>query len=478
MGQVRVFLSYSRQDSAEMERVVRDLRAAGAEVWVDVASITDGNFMQRINEGLGKCEWFVVILTPHALQSPAVRTEVDTAILLHWNRKLQGVIPFLAAPCNPDDVPPTWRILQHYDATRDYASALGGLLHAIGLAPQSFQAAASADGVPPFTAASSPAMPPTLPRGGGPEAAGRPWMGRASAVPPSVATAVAPRPQSYPQPQPQHPPARPAPPRTPEVSEALKQLGFTTRAFGALDIVVGPTCPVEAGTFLMGSDPQIDPQSDANELPQHRIELSAYRIARFPVTVVEYARAVAVGAVRPPLIANGISWEKQLDSPEHPVRGVLWQDALLYAHWLTSLTGQVWRLPTEAEWEKAARGVDGRTFPWGNSWDPRRANTGASNIHGTTPVGRYPSGASPFGLNDACGNVLEWCSTILEPYPYRADATRENLNEPTNRRVLRGGAWGLSERYARAAARIYLVSTDMVLGLVGFRLALSGIGDA
>ena len=472
MGQARVFVSYSRQDSSVMERVARDLRSAGAEVWVDVASITDGNFMQRINEGLSRCEWVVLILTPHALQSPAVRTEVDTAILLQWNKRLQGVIPFLATPCSPDDIPPTWRILQHYDATRDYNAAINGLLRAVGLSLQKSQTAVSAEHTPPVKTNSPHAESLSTLSTPVPDATGQHGVRSASTSPQPIAAVDASWAHAH------VPPARPTPLSPPSVPEALKHLGFTTRAFGVLDVVIGPTCLIEAGPFTLGSDPQVDSKADANELPQHRLALPTYRIAKFPVTVLEYARAVTTGAVRAPLPSNGITWERQLEHPDHPVCGVLWQDALLYSHWLTSLTGEVWRLPTEAEWEKAARGLDGRIYPWGNGWDPHRANTSASSIGGATPVGKYPSGASPFGIYDACGNVLEWCSTILEPYPYQADATRENLIASTNRRVLRGGAWGLSERYARVATRIYLVSTDMILGLVGFRLALTNSSDS
>lgn len=128
-----IFVSYSHKDSDFTQRLVNDLHSAGADVWVDVEGISHGNFMQRIDDALERCQWMVLVLTPNAIASQNVKNEVYAAL----NRVSQGymrdVIPMLAAACEPKIVPPQWATLHHYDATKDYSAALRGLLIAIGL---------------------------------------------------------------------------------------------------------------------------------------------------------------------------------------------------------------------------------------------------------------------------------------------------------------------------------------------------------
>jgi serine/threonine protein kinase len=129
----KVFVSHSHRNDEFTARFVADLRAAGVEVWVDMSAIQSGDFMTRINEGLKACEWFVVVLTPAALESRPVEMEVNTAINLTWKDKMKGVIPFIAEACDPEKIPATWENLHRYDATSDYTKALAGLLHTLGL---------------------------------------------------------------------------------------------------------------------------------------------------------------------------------------------------------------------------------------------------------------------------------------------------------------------------------------------------------
>jgi formylglycine-generating enzyme required for sulfatase activity len=242
-----------------------------------------------------------------------------------------------------------------------------------------------------------------------------------------------------------------------------------------MNVIIPPVCAVSAGPFPMGSDRSRDSMAEDAELPSHIVQLPVFQITQFPVTVAEYACAVYAGAVSLPVESNGITWERQLATPDHPVRCVLWQDAQAYAHWLTKVSGIAWRLPSEAEWEKAARGTDGRIFPWGDEWDQRKANTSGSGYKYTTPVGSFVGDESPYGVRDMAGNVFEWCSSIFASYPYEPTFERENLGEKTNKRVIRGGTWGLRETYARSAARTYFITIDLVLSLVGFRLASSDL---
>jgi len=216
--------------------------------------------------------------------------------------------------------------------------------------------------------------------------------------------------------------------------------------------VVPPICEVPAGSFLMGSDKQHDPEAEDNELPPHEMTLPAYEIARYPLTVAEYTCAVLAGAVPAPQCDGRVTWQGQRD---HPVVSITWFDAKAYARWLAKVTGQSWRLPTEAEWEKAARGSDGRIYPWGNDWDETKANTRDDVWPRTmTPVGFYADSedASPYGAHDMAGNVWEWTSTTYQPYPYQASDGREDL-ERVAEKVLRGGSRIDDPECARAAYR-------------------------
>ncbi len=153
----------------------------------------------------------------------------------------------------------------------------------------------------------------------------------------------------------------------------------------------------------------------------------------------------------------------------HPVLCVSWNDARAYAQWLSKKTGKRYRLPTEAEWEKAARGTDGRTYPWGDEPDERRAIVGRGmKWAATEPVGSLPDGASPYGLLDMAGNVWEWTASWYGAYPGPATDGTE--------RVLRGGSYaspGL--RWARCASRSRSRPSRRQAH-IGFRIARGG-GD-
>lgn len=132
-GATRVFVSHSHADNDFTERIVLDLTRYGAQVWVDRQGIHDGSLMERINEGLSDAEWLVLVQTPASLSSHFVRAEVNAALTRVMSGLMQGVLPVIASPCAPQDVPPLWQTLLYYDATQDYSTAFTQLVHALGL---------------------------------------------------------------------------------------------------------------------------------------------------------------------------------------------------------------------------------------------------------------------------------------------------------------------------------------------------------
>ena len=148
---------------------------------------------------------------------------------------------------------------------------------------------------------------------------------------------------------------------------------------------------------------------------------------------------------------------------DHPVVEISWDDAVAFSQWLSQETGQVFGLPTEAEWEKAARGTDGLVYPWGNEGDERRCNTAEGGPGATTPVDAYPTGASPYDLWDMAGNVFEWTDSWHQAYP---GSKHKNKKYDEKSRVLRGGSWDNNLNRARGAFRyrFWLGSKDNDIG--------------
>jgi formylglycine-generating enzyme required for sulfatase activity len=217
----------------------------------------------------------------------------------------------------------------------------------------------------------------------------------------------------------------------------------------------GDMVRIPAGTFLMG----INRNQPDDEGPQHQVHLQAYWIDRYEVTNAGYRRCVDAGACPEPA---DLRYYKDARYADHPVVFVTWYNACAYCRW----RGR--RLPTEAEWEKAARGDDGRSYPWGN--EPIQDRLNADNRRGgTAPVGSYPSGASPYGVLDMAGNVWEWIEDWYEAYPgspFRSDLFGHKY------KVVRGGSWNHPMGDARTFHRD-IAHPARAIGVVGFRCAAS-----
>lgn len=193
---------------------------------------------------------------------------------------------------------------------------------------------------------------------------------------------------------------------------------------------------IPAGEFLMGGE-------------KKPVYVDAFYIDKYPVTNAEYKAFVDATGYRQPDHWRGGTYPP--DKADHPVVQVNWEDAAAYAEWAGK------RLPTEEEWEKAARGTDGRTYPWGDTWEANRANTSESGILDTTPVGKYsPQGDSPYGVADMAGNVWEWTASGVK---------RVYL-------IMRGGTWLNPREDARCTSRLQYTPRRRN-PYVGFRCALS-----
>lgn len=244
----------------------------------------------------------------------------------------------------------------------------------------------------------------------------------------------------------------------------LGELGFTLPDLS--DMIEVP-----AGSFVMGSNPK----GDEDEQPAHEVILTGFMIRKYPVTNLEYREFMESGGYQTQQFWTYEGWRYKLstdisapeywddslwNNPNYPVVGISWYEATAYCAWLTEKLhaqgnlsqDEIIRLPTEAEWEKAAKGVGKRRWPWGGEFDSSRTNTAESGIGRTTPVGVYPAGASPYGIEEMAGNTWEWCRSLYRVYPYQSDDGREN-SSGDGQRVLRGGSWGDDQDYARTTYR-------------------------
>lgn len=233
---------------------------------------------------------------------------------------------------------------------------------------------------------------------------------------------------------------------------------------------------VSSGIFSLGSN-----NGRNNEMPLHEVQLPDFMISRVPITNAQFALFVRDTGSTPPEHWHGHELTSGLEN--HPVVNVTWHDAIKYCAWLSERSNKNISLPSEIEWEKAARGSDGREYPWGN-WKELFCNSNELGLNATTPVGLFINGASPYGVLDMSGNVWEWTrsvfsrkrnedNTVLEyAYPYNANDGREETQNIMNLYfVLRGGSFRDSLGDARCTTRIG-ESPNNSLKNLGFRVVV------
>jgi formylglycine-generating enzyme len=250
---------------------------------------------------------------------------------------------------------------------------------------------------------------------------------------------------------------------------------------------------IPGGEFLMGSE-----DAEEDERPVHRVHVDDFLLGVQPVTNADYARFVRDTGHRAPAVyelplvvtAGGAERERSfrhtgaryvwenLEPPnghaDHPVTLVRFDDAVAYCAWLSASTGRLFRLPTEAEWEKASRGgVESKRYPWGDRLDPTMSNflvdPGAKSSHGTTPCRQYPPNG--FGSFDIAGNVWEWVQDWYDPDYYTTSPARNPLGPATGHlRVLRGGGWLVADVRMLSCSHRHKVPPDTYSYAIGFRV--------
>jgi formylglycine-generating enzyme required for sulfatase activity/energy-coupling factor transporter ATP-binding protein EcfA2 len=234
-------------------------------------------------------------------------------------------------------------------------------------------------------------------------------------------------------------------------------------------------CTVPAGPFRMGSEDE-GPEGFGEERPAHYCDLPyEYGISRYPVTVAQFREYVEASGEQP-------KYPEGLREPgNQPVVFVSWSEALSFCRWLEGRWHEEGRLPegwsvslpSEAEWEKAARGTDGRRYPWGDTFNLDRVNALETGVSQVTAVGCFPGGASPCGCEEMSGNVWEWTRSIDRAYPYVWKDGREDIKaSPKRPRVLRGGSFFFSSKLVRCAARSVDGRVASSTHLIGFRVVV------
>jgi formylglycine-generating enzyme required for sulfatase activity len=469
----QIFVSHAHADAAFAHQLAADLQQHGWPIWIAPDSIRPGEkWVTAINRGLEESSLFVVILTPAALTSHWVTSETDVAIELQHEGTLQFV-PLLLKPCNPS---PLLRAYQRISFLESYESGLAKLVKAL----EGYASAKTTipDSSPSTMRAPTPAQPTN--------ATSTPPAPRLTSMPRTVDewhraladTSLSKHERIALLTELLKTPLMLDPPERLKAGDELAALGDPRPGIGLMPAPDGSGALIpdidwvpipDEGNFIYG-------EGDS----QRALRLPPFKMARYPITHAQFQAFIDAKDG-----FHNLEWWQGLSATNHhkhspgdqtfkfanhPHENVSWYDAIAFCRWLSKKLGQGVRLPTEWEWEKAARGMDGFTYPWGNEYIPGYANinetvskVGPYYLRSTSPVGMYyPQGASPYGVLDLSGNVWEWC---LNEYvnPNKVEVTDDAT------RVLRGGSWNDNQGSARTAYRSG-GSPDFRYYFIGFRV--------
>lgn len=395
---ISVFISYAREDKEVAQKIYEDLKKNGAAPWIDLENLLPGqNWRIAISQAIKECDFFLAILSSKSVSKRGyVQKELKKAldILDEFPPSRIFIIPVRKDECKP--LHEKLQDLHWLDLFPSYNEGLKKILKSL----ESIRKAPQGD-------------------------------------------------------------------RTfPQNNKSLNDIGLniedTFKAIRSqIDPSIGTMVKIPQGKFIYGD-------------PGREIELEQnFEIGMYPVTNIEYEEFIRDGGYKVDEFWNqqSMKWRKEnrviypskwneesLKAPEQPVVGVTFFEAEAFTKWKSQMTGEKYRLPTEKEWEKAARGEDGRIYPWGNSFDPQKCNTGESNIRKTTKVTIFTKGISPYGCFDMAGNVYEWCYTV--------DIGRSSI------RCCRGGCWSHFKDKCKTFSRA-LFELNYGKATLGFRLVRS-----
>ena len=455
------FICYAHENTSFVKKLAAELQRRGVEIWLDQWAAGDSaSWDGRGQKALLECSHFLLVLSPAALNSWVVRDQTLEAI-----SQGKTIIPVICQPCQLPSMLPAARAIDFsHGPFRQRVDQLLADFYVIPdrpsqplerMTPPTTNSRLSAwlwPGVVtlsllvlsaviffrwPRTTAEAPVV---IPANVEPVSLAEP------VYVPTVDTFQAVDPQS-------------TPIKTFRRSQDGNEMIF-----------------IPAGDFLMGSA-GTDPDADADEQPRHVVYLDEFWIDQVEVSNHNYRQCVEAGACSPPQLGSGLFSGEDL-----PVVGVNWEQAAGYCAWAGA------RLPTEAEWEKAARGVDGRLFPWGDEFDGALLNYCDANCVAdwrdfdtddgyryTAPVGSYPAGASPYGVLDMSGNVWEWTADWYAADAYARSIYKNPIGPETGlQRVIRGGSWFYPRQSLRVARRHKDVPNSGYDN-IGFRCAVSSL---
>ena len=467
-----IFISYSHKDSVYAHELAKTLYDDGFEVWIDERLDYGSQWPQEIQKQLDSCSAFIVIMSPRSFGSEWVQSELQRA-----KRKNKPIFPLLLEGDEPWLSVESTQFFDVQGGVQPDAKFYSALKRVITPNP-------TARTLHTIKVPEGPIYKESPKPGARPVVAVIGFIGlffvvcvtlgvflfwKSDANPLTRISKPEPGPTLVHEPPilVQEPTSKPAP-SEPTPTHQIENIGD-------IDMVLVP-----AGEFIMGRDAsdefvacqeyntecRLDWFKD--EEPPHTVYIDDFYIDIYEVTNAQYKACVDAGICDPPQMTGSNSRSSYYDNPDfddYPVINVDWYQAQAFCEWRGG------RLPTEAEWEKAARGTDGRTYPWGEDLDPSYANYNYSTGD-TTAVGSYEKGKSPYGLYDMAGNVWEWVISLQRSYPYIPHDGRESLNEE-GIRLMRGGSWGYVGVSVSTAYRYGNDSSESNLDL-GFRCARDG----